>query len=68
MVNEEQLLKAYISTMIYYERKFRECENEYEYEKYMLRLADLDVKIYDMILALGYDPTDFDVYDYIKKK
>lgn len=68
MVNEEQLLKAYISTMIYYERKLDECKTEYEYEKYMLRLADLDVNICDMILALGYNLTDFDVYDYIKKK
>lgn len=64
MVNEEQLLKAYISTMRYYERKLDECENEYEFEKYVLRLADLDVKIYDMVSCLGYDPTDFDVYDY----
>lgn len=60
MVNEKQLLEADMSLMRYYEKKFKETDNEYERQRLMYELAMLDIEIYDLRKYLGYsDPGDF---------
>lgn len=48
MVNEEQLLKACYSTMRYYEKRYNEATNDYEKDRYMKKMAELDMEIYDL--------------------
>ena len=53
MVNEEQLLKAYESTLKYYEKKLKSAKTDYERIRLLQKCSDLDVKIYDLERKLG---------------
>lgn len=53
MVNEEQLLEAYYSTLKYYEKKLASVKNDYERMRLLKKCSELDVKIYDLEYELG---------------
>ena len=58
MVNEEQLLKAYYNLEKYYTKKLHETKHEHEKNKYLKKLSQLDVEIYDLETYLNKDITD----------
>ena len=57
MVNEKQLLEACYSTMRYYEKKYNEASNNYDKNRYMKKLAELDMEIYDLEHGKRFDYT-----------
>lgn len=57
MVNEEQLLEACYSTMRYYEKRYDKATNDYDKNRYMLKLAELDMEIYDLEHGKRFDYT-----------
>jgi hypothetical protein len=59
MVNEEQKLEACYNLMKYYTKKLNECVTEYERYKYLKRLSDLDIDIYDLECYLEENNPEF---------
>ena len=58
MVNEEQILESLYSLSRYYTIRLHEAENEKIKEKYLKKLSELDIEIYDLETYLNKDIKD----------